>query len=100
MEPLPGVFQKGIDRRAALGIAVGGEVALRLVKKKIRFRGFGERFPVESDSVAVEIYPVVWRLDDLAIDTNPARADPTSGIHAGAEARFREDAVERFQCAR
>lgn len=82
------VLDEVIDRRAAIGVLVGGDVAGGLIEKNVEAVLAFEGLAVEADFVALHIDPVVRVFDDLAVHLDAAFVDPAARVGARAEAGF------------
>jgi hypothetical protein len=89
-----------VDSGAALGIFEGGDVARGLVEQDVQAVLRLEGLVIEEDLVAVEIDPLVRVFNDASVDLDAPAVDPASGLGAGAESGFGDDAIESFcfQC--
>jgi hypothetical protein len=72
----------------ALGIFVGGQVALGLVEQQIDFLAGRERAAIERDAVVRRIDPEFRRLNFLAVHGDAARADPALSLGARHDQAF------------
>jgi hypothetical protein len=68
--------------RATLGIAVGRQIAFRLIQQNIAALWTRQWLAIESYLVAFQIDPVVRRLDHLSVHADTTGSDPASRIRA------------------
>lgn len=90
------IAEEIVDGGTILRVLVGGEVTFGLVEDEVDVLFTDERLGVEQDLVAVHIDPVIGVQNHLAVDGDPAGADPATGFGAGAEAGLRQYSFERF----
>ncbi len=91
------VRQQIVDRRTPVRIAIGGDVAGRLVQQQVRALFAAQRLAIEGDAVALHVHPRVRIAHDPAVDAHAPRPDPTAGFGTRSEACLGEDAFQRLQ---
>src|SRR5207247_7655681 len=83
---------------AALRFVSGPLIALGLIVQQLVLLALVNGLSIEGDLVALDIHPMVRRLDDAAIHAHAAGADPASRFRPRAESCFGQRAVQGLQC--
>ncbi len=88
--PLTHALNQIVNRGASFRILVTGDVAFGLVKQKVDFPAGADRFAVEHNLIALQVHPMIRRLNQFAIHPDAPRADPLARIGARTKPGLRE----------